>query len=167
METSAITSRNQANAEINGRPGVIWGNLIVPASGRSKIKIKIVGDHLQTNVDLAYGLEKKEIITPIQEVKSIEIAQGRLWWLLILGLLTLFVYFIGVIFIVLFFLIKQRWIIIYTSSVHLILFYKNSESIEQFRTTVLSIKRQLNSPAIPKPNGARPAVPDRTRPQMN
>lgn len=111
MQNNSINTRgSQPLAEISGRPGIAWGNVIVPASGRSKIKIKVLGDMLQTNIDLAYGLEKKEIITPIVDVKSVEISEGRLWWLLGLGFTTLFLYFIGVIFIILFFVIKQRWI---------------------------------------------------------
>ena len=47
------------NTEINGKPGVVWGNLIVTASGGSKIKIKVARDLLQANIKLAYGLEKK------------------------------------------------------------------------------------------------------------
>jgi hypothetical protein len=145
------------HAEINGRPGVIWGNVIVPASGRSKIKIKVIGDLLQTHVHLAFGLEKKEILTSIQDVRSIEIVEGRLWWLLGLGILTL-LNLIGIIFIFLFFVLKQRWIVIYTSNVHLILFYKETENVEQFRNTVFSIKRQLMTPAISRTNGTRPSA---------
>ncbi|MBD2137778.1 hypothetical protein H6F32_09285 [Anabaena sp. FACHB-1237] len=37
---------DNSNIEINGKPGLIWGNLIVPGSGR--LKIKIVRDLLQT-----------------------------------------------------------------------------------------------------------------------
>jgi hypothetical protein len=159
MQSSSKHSRlAQALAEIKGKPGVVWGNVIVPDGGRSKITIKIVNDLLQTNVDLAYGLEKKEIVTPIQDVKAIEIVEGRLWWLLVLGVITL-IYFIGIIFIILFFVIKQRWIIIYTSSVSLILFYKTTENVEQFRETVLKIRRQLNTPEIIKPNGTHSPLP--------
>ncbi len=165
MQSSSINGRlSQPTAEINGRPGVIWGNVIVPASGRSKIKIKVVGDLLQTNVNLAYGLEKKEILTSIQDVSSVEIAEGCLWWLLGLGFLTLF-YLIGIIFIVLFFVIKQRWIVVYTSSVNIILFYKKTESIEQFRNTVLAIKRHLSTPQTPKGSGTRPSAQNPMPPQ--
>ncbi|MDJ0796940.1 MAG: hypothetical protein QNJ51_08885 [Calothrix sp. MO_167.B12] len=157
------SSSSQPFLEINGRPGVVLGNFIVPASGRSKIKIIVVGDLIKTNINLAYGLEKKEIFTPISEVQSIEIAEGRLWWLLGLGIFTLFAYFIGIIFIILFFIIKQRWVIIYTSSVSLILFHKKTESVEQFRQTVLKIRRQINTLAIPKTNGAHPPLPNKAR----
>lgn len=169
MQNNSINTRgSQPLAEINGRPGIAWGNVIVPASGRSKIKIKVLGDMLQTNIDLAYGLEKKEIITPIVDVKSVEISEGRLWWLLGLGFTTLFVYFIGVIFIILFFVIKQRWIVVYTSSINLVLFYsKNTGTIEQFRHTVLSINRQLKTPTISRTNNTAPPPPNGTRTASN
>lgn len=103
MQGNSITCRlAHTSAEINGIPGVIWGNVVVPTTGRSTIKIKVVGDLLQTNINLAYGLEKKEILTPIHEVRAIEISEGRLWWLLALGFFTLFLYFIGVILIFMF-----------------------------------------------------------------
>lgn len=149
---------SHVNAEINGRPGVVWGNIIVPANGNSKIKIKIVRDLLQTNVKLAYGLEKKDILTPISDVSSIEIVEGRLWWLLWLGITTLFMYLIGIIFIILFFVIKQRWIIFHTESMSLILFYKKSESVEEFRQTVLAVQRQLKTPHLSKSNNSRSSV---------
>jgi len=34
----------QTSIEISGKPGLVWGNIIVPSAGRSKITIKIVGD---------------------------------------------------------------------------------------------------------------------------
>lgn len=146
---------SQVSTEINGRPGVAWGNLIIPANGNSKIKIRVVRDLLQTNVKLAFGLENKDILTPISDISSIEIVEGRLWWLLWLGFTTLFMYFIGIIFIVLFFVIKQRWIVIYTKSINLTLFHKKSENVEQFRQTVLAIQRQLKTPHLSKSNNSR------------
>lgn len=160
METNLFNNRlGQTLAEINGKPGVVWGNVIVPASGRSKIKIKVVGDFIQTNIDLAYGLEKKEIVTSIIDVNAIEIAEGRLWWLLFLGITTL-PWLIGIVFITLFFVLNQRWIIIYSSSINLILFFRSADNIEQFRRTVLTIKRQLNNPAFSKSNGTRGSIPN-------
>lgn len=52
----------QSNIEISGKPGWIWGNLIIPAAGRSKIRIKIAGDLLQSKIDSGYGLEKKDMM---------------------------------------------------------------------------------------------------------
>ncbi len=43
--------------EINGTPGQVWGNVAIPASG--KTTMKIVGDVLQSNTTSAYQLEKK------------------------------------------------------------------------------------------------------------
>lgn len=131
----------QPVTEIKGKPGIIWGNVVVPASGRSKITIKLLDDLLQTRMTLAYGLENKEIHTRLDDIGSIEIVEGRLWWLLWLGLATIWFYLIGVIFIFLFFLIKQRWIVIYTKSVNLVVFYKEAENVEQFRTTILATLR--------------------------
>jgi len=142
MKDSVTTNPfGQPLTEIKGKPGIIWGNVVVPASGRSKITIKLLDDLLQTRITLAYGLENKEIHTRLDDIGSIEIVEGRLWWLLWLGLATIGVYLIGVIFIVLFLFIKQRWIVIYTKSVNLVVFYKKAENVEPFRTTVLAALR--------------------------
>lgn len=134
--------------EIKGRPGIVWGNLVVPTGIRSRITIKLVGDLLQSNVRLAFGLENKEIKTRLQDISSIEIAEGRLWWLLWIGILTLFTFFVGIIFIVLFFLIKQRWLVIYTKSINLVLFYRRGEDIEQFREAVfVALQENSSTPA--------------------
>lgn len=139
MKDSVTTNPfGQPVTEIKGKPGIIWGNVVVPASGRSKITIKLLDDLLQTRIKLAYGLENKEIHTRLDNIGSIEIVEGRLWWLLWLGLATIWLYLIGVIFIFLFFLIKQRWIVIYTKSINLVVFYKGAENVEQFRTTILA-----------------------------
>lgn len=88
--------------EIKGVPGINWGKLVIPTGSRSKITIKLNGNLLQSNVRLAFGLENKEIQTRLQDIGSIEIAEGRLWWLLWIGIATIFPIFIGVIFIVFF-----------------------------------------------------------------
>ncbi|TAF21015.1 MAG: hypothetical protein EAZ76_00835 [Nostocales cyanobacterium] len=155
--------RTQTNIEINGKPGLLWGNLIVPAAGRSKITIKVVGNLLQTNIQSSYGLEKKDIQTRIQDIKSIEIASGPLAWLLVLGFFTLFFYGIGIIFIILYFFIRQRWLIIYTSTIHIILFYKKTQNVEEFRTILLKLAHQLNSQPLSKTQPpAPPRIPGKT-----
>jgi len=142
MKDSVTTNPfGQPVTEIKGKPGIIWGNVVVPASGRSKITIKLLDDLLQTRVKLAYGLETKEIHTRLDDIGAIEIVEGRLWWLLWLGLATIWFYLIGIIFIILFFFIKQRWIVIHTKTVNLVVFYKKAENVEQFRTTVLAALR--------------------------
>jgi hypothetical protein len=155
--------RTQTDIEIKGKPGLLWGNLIVPAAGRAKITIKIVGDLLQTNISSSDGMEKKDIQTRIQDVKSIEIASGPLTWLLGLGIFTLFFYGIGIIFIILYFFIRQKWLIIYTSTVNIIVFYKKTQNVEEFRSTVLKLARQLNSPPLPRTQPpAPPRIPGQT-----
>jgi hypothetical protein len=137
-EISQSQYLNQPVTEIKGKPGIIWGNLVVPTGIRSRIAIKLTGDLLQSNVRLAFGLENKEIKTRVQDISSIEVAEGRLWWLLWIGIATLSLYLIGVIFIILFFVVKQRWLIIYTQSVKLVVFHKRVESVEQFRDAVFA-----------------------------
>lgn len=43
MQGNSTTSRlAHTSAEINGIPGVIWGNVVVPTTGSSSIKINTV-----------------------------------------------------------------------------------------------------------------------------
>ncbi|PSB24022.1 hypothetical protein C7B82_28590 [Stenomitos frigidus ULC18] len=148
--------------EIHGRPGQVWGSVVIPASG--KATMRIVGDTLHTSTKTSYGLEKKEIHTRIQNIDAVEVVEGRLWWLLFLGIATL-LWVIGIVFIVLFFVLKQNWIVVHTPCSHLILFYKKSENVQGFCTNLLNLSRQLNAPAIPRQQPPAQATrPTNTRP---
>lgn len=158
MKANQVNNNSRTVVEINGKPGQVWGNVVIPASGKSTIKI--IGDVLHTNTTTTYDLEKKVIYTRIQNIDSIEIVEGRLWWLFFIGLATLFFYLIGVIFIIAFFAYKRNWIVIHTNCANLILFYKKTENAQEFCKNVLAISRQLNMPTLPKQNmgnGSQPS----------
>ncbi|BAZ34063.1 hypothetical protein NIES4074_65770 (plasmid) [Cylindrospermum sp. NIES-4074] len=52
--------------------------------------------------------------------------------------------------------IKQQWLVIYTSSINIIVFYKKTQDVEHFRSTVLTLARQLNSPPAQKTQNSPP-----------
>jgi hypothetical protein len=162
MANSQLSRSGQAMSEINGRPGQVWGSVIIPASG--KATMRIVGDTLHTSTKTSYGLEKKETQTRIQNIDAVEVVEGRLWWLLFLGLSTL-VWGIGIVFIVLFFVLKQNWMVVHTPCSPLILFYKKSDNVQGFCTDLLNLSRQLNAPAMPRQQPSAQATrPANTRP---
>ncbi len=130
------------------------GGVAIQTSG--SLTMKIVGDTLQTKSEEFFGLETKEIFVPIQDVKGVEIGEGCTWWLLWLGISTLW-FFIGIIFIVLAFVVKQRYIAIYTTRNNLILFYRKTERVEQFRNAVLEACRP--KPPIPRSSQSPPPPP--------
>jgi hypothetical protein len=136
-------------AEISGTPGQVWGNVAIPASG--KTTMKIVGDVLQSNTTSAYQLEKKLIYTRIQNIDSVELVEGRMWWLLTIGIFTS-IYLIGIAFIIAFFVYKRNWIVVHTNGSNLILFYKKTENAQDFCKNILAISRQLNTPMLPQQN---------------
>ena len=74
----------------------------------------------------------------MSDVGSIELCQGRLWWLIVLGISTLAFFFVGLIFIILFFFLKQKWITVRCGSVTLTLFYKKQPDAEAFKDTLLA-----------------------------
>lgn len=148
MKSNSIT-------QISGTSGQFVGVVAVQTSGN--LTIKIVGDTLQTKSEEFFGLETKEIVVPIQDVKGVEIGEGCTWSLFWLGIFTLW-FFIGIIFIVLAFVIKQRYIAIYTTRTNVILFYKKSERVEQFRNAVLEACRPKPT-YIPRPSQSPPPPP--------
>ncbi|HAA28040.1 MAG TPA: hypothetical protein DCE56_10715 [Cyanobacteria bacterium UBA8553] len=133
--------------ELNGKPGQVWGNVVIPASG--KTRFRLTGDMIQASSRLFFGLEKKQIYTRIQSVDSVELVEGRQWWLLWLGIPLLSVVGIGLILIIAFLLIKRRWLVIYSQNAVLILFYESddTERASQFSQIILDQARQLNNPS--------------------
>lgn len=131
-------------SEIAGRPGQVWGAMVIPAGGKTTMRIN--GDILQTTTRMNLGLENKEILTLIQKIDSIEVTEGRIWWLLIVGIALLF-FVVGIIPIILFFVIKQKWIVVYSGSASLILFHKNTKNAREFADKLMAMARRLNSKA--------------------
>jgi hypothetical protein len=134
--------------EIRGTPGEIWGNIVIPTRGQ--VIMRLNGDLLQTQQRLAWGLEQQENYTRLSNLTSISITEGRIWWLLWLGFATL-AFYIGVIFIIAFFLVKPQWLVIHSGGETLILFFrqKDAEKVKLFRQTTLNLARQLSSPNFP------------------
>ena len=148
MKSNSVT-------QISGTTGKFIGVIAVQTSGN--LTIKIVGDTLQTKSEEFFGLETKEIAVPIQDVKAVEIGEGCTWWLFWLGIFTLW-FFIGIIFIVLAFVVKQRYIAIYTTRTNVILFYRKTERVEQFRNAVIEACRPKPT-YIPRPSQSPPPPP--------
>ena len=121
--------------ELTGKPGNIWNGVVVPGGGKTVFLIE--DDLLVVKTVTAFGLEKKTVYTKLSDVGSIELCQGRLWWLIVFGITTLF-FVVGIIFIVLFFFLKQKWITVRCSTVSLILFYNKQADAEAFKDTLLA-----------------------------
>jgi len=121
--------------ELAGKPGNVWNGVVVPGSGKTAFAIE--DDLLIAKTVTTFGLERKTIYTKLSDVGSIELCQGRLWWLIFLGIPTLF-FVVGIIFIIAFFFIKQKWIAVHCRSVTLILFYNKQPDAEAFKDTLLA-----------------------------
>lgn len=154
--------------QISGNTGKLVGVVAVQTNG--SLTMKLVGDTIQTKSEELFGLETKEIVVPIHDVKAVEIGEGCTWSLFWLAIPTVFIFaslpitsslaFIGVIFIVLALIIKQRYIAIYTTRTTLILFYKKSERVEPFRNAVIEACRpKPNIPRVSPPPPPPPSVP--------
>jgi len=155
MTSSSLQRVPAPVREITGKPGQSWGNFVMPARG--EVTMKISGDLLETKILTAFGLDQREIKTRIQRIETVERSEGRLWWLLWIGIPLLFTFFIGIIPIVLFFIIKQKWIVVHNNSGNLLLFYQDSTKAKNFCHTLMAISRQLNSKSSPATsNGATP-----------
>lgn len=133
--------------EITGSPGQSLGYIVIPARG--KVTMRISGDMLETKSKTVYGLENKESYTRIQRIETVEMIEGRLWWLLSIGIPLLGFYLIGVIPIILFFFLKQKRVVVYDKSGSHFLFYKDSHTVKDFCQTLMLVSRQLNSKSLP------------------
>lgn len=129
--------------ELSGKPGQVWGNVVIPTWGKTRFRMS--GDMIQASSRLFFGLEKKQTHTRIQNVDSVELVQGRLWWLLWLGIPLLSI-FVGIVPIIAFFLMKRQWLTIYSQNAVLILFYQSedTERASQFSQMILDRARQIN-----------------------
>lgn len=155
--------------EISGQPGKIAGVFVTPMGGQ--ITLRIVDDHLRAQMKLAWGLEGQEILIKSERIDSIQITEGRIWWLIWMGLSTLvlgniweFFIGVGVLLIIAFFLIKQRWLIVYSGRQTLILFFKENQ-MSQVRTFAQSLmaKPQRMPPAPPPKRKDSPPKLQKTR----
>ncbi len=135
--------------EMKGQPGQAIGNVVFPSRG--EVIMRIQNDVLETSIVTAYGLEKREVHTRIQRIESVEVVEGRFWWLLGIGIPMLLFYGLGIIPIVLFFVIKQRWLMVYNASGNLLLFHNDQKKAQDFCRTVMAISRQLNTKAASAP----------------
>jgi hypothetical protein len=122
--------------ELTGKPGNVWNGVVVPGGGKTAFAIE--DDLLIAKTVTTFGLERKTIYTKLSDIGSIELCQGRLWWLIVLGISTLAFFFVGLIFIILFFFLKQKWITVHCRSVTLTLFYKKQPDAEAFKDTLLA-----------------------------
>jgi len=156
LQQTSKKMKSKSVTQISGIPGQLVGAVPVRTSGTGTLKI--VGDTLQGNFTSFFGLEIKEIVIPIQNVKAVEIGEGCTWWLLGLGILTLGLFFIGIIFIVLAFVVKQRYIAIYTSSSNLILFCTKNDKVNQFRNEIIEACRPKPS-YMPRHSQSPPPPP--------
>jgi len=95
MTSSSLQRIPAPVREITGKPGQSWGNFVMPARG--EVTMKISDDLLETKILTAFGLDQREIQTRIQRIETVERSEGRLWWLLWIGIPLLFTFFIGII----------------------------------------------------------------------
>lgn len=165
--TTAIRRSQTPIREMTGRPGQSWGYIVIPARG--KVTMRIRGDVLDTTITTTYGLENRHLMTRIQRIETVEMIEGRLWWLLGIGIPLLFFFFLGLIPIVLFFFLKQKWLIVHNASGNLLLFYDDSQRANSFCQTLMAVARQLNSKSTPATaaNGGRPKRPVNQRSRSN
>lgn len=160
---------NQRITEITGKPGQVWGNVIVPSTGT--ITIKVVGDTLQASVQS--GLETKNSWTRIQNVDCIDLTEVPNYAILIFGsLLALiglggfisssangsspflaFVFLVGGIACVVLAIRKKRRLLAIHSLRNTIPVFmtKPTDTYQHFAMNVIAIARQLNTLAIPQP----------------
>lgn len=158
---------NSKVMEVIGKPGQVWGQVIVPSHGT--IEARIVGDCLQAVTMSGFG--KETSLTRIQNIDSVEIAEAPNSLLLsigapflLMGLLSLetsivlgfVVLVIGAIFVFFAFREKRRLLVIHSLRYTIAIFMTKSPDLyQQFAHNVMAMARQLNAP-MPAPQPQRP-----------
>ena len=125
--------------KIVGSPGSAFGNAVVKTGGSSTIEFS--GDTIRVYQKRLFGLETVEALVPIEEVESVETGRGCTWWLVWLGVVTLAI-LNGVVFIVLGFVTRQRFLVIHTSSIPLVIFPTGSEDPKAFAQGIMQANRE-------------------------
>ena len=149
--------------EITGRPASIIGNWIVPQQF-GKTKLRISGDVIECEVKVFFGLEKRITYLRIQEISAVSIFNGRIWWLLWIGICTLYPYwFIGLILIVAFFLVKNNALSINEKGQAIAMTYSNNTEAQTFCENVLKLSKQLNTTIVQQPARNPRANPNRQK----
>ncbi len=142
--------------ELQGKAGQGFGDIVIPIQGKTSMQIQ--PDFLYIRTKLSYELESVETFIRLSKIDSVSLGEGRSWWLLWLGFSLLFAYFIGVIFIILFFVNKHRWIAVHSASKSYYLFFQNSEinRAKQFTQSLLNAMKQSSAPKLPKKPPTQP-----------
>lgn len=147
--------------ELKGKPGKIWNGMALPAGGKSSFTIE--DDFLVAKAVTTFGLETKTTYAKLADIGSIELCQGRLWWLIGFGITIISfasgirinaLALLGLFVIVLFFFLKQRSIVVYCKTVTLILFYEKQPDAEAFKDTLLAeiiTNNQQDRPSAKQP----------------
>lgn len=130
---------------IRGYAGRVVG--FVPVQTREDLTLRMTEQFLQVQVKTFFGLESSDLSIPLTELRGVKIGQGCTWWLFWLGVTFILFWGLGVIGIVLAFLIKQRYLIIYTSSEAILLFYEKGEKIAPFKTALLEVMQSSTTPS--------------------
>ena len=126
--------------EISGKSGRSLGTAVLPARGQTTLKL--MGETLVAVTTNASGVVTDAIETQLWDIEFVEIRQGRPWFLLILGILTLPLWLIGAVFIALFFAFQTDWIIVHTRNGKLILSNDGAPQTKEFCRDLLVLAKQ-------------------------
>ena len=132
--------------ELRGKAGKVINGFLVPISGNSFCQFTLRGNRLLIESIQSGKLEKKRTIIRVKSIDAVELTEGRYWLLLIVGISLLFI-FIGIIFIIAFFMMKQRSLVVYVNGLAWVLFYhpRDQELAENFATALLQVADQASA----------------------
>lgn len=140
-----MLSKSKLPNPIRGYAGKFVG--VVPFQTRYDLTLRMTEQFLQAQIKGFFGLETEDLSIPLKELRAVKLGQGCTWWLFWLGFPFILFWGLGVIGIVLAFIIKQRYLMIYTTSEVIILFYEKGEKIAPFKTAVLEAMQPATSPS--------------------
>jgi hypothetical protein len=137
-----MSTEPQALAMITGRPVTIsWGGLIAPSwFGRTTLSIK--GNRLtESTRKLVF---ERHCTLLLSDVESVEICSRGNAALLVLGILTCWIFGIGLIFVFLYFYVREQYLVIYSKNNKVALIMRGDDKpYRQFMESVLDYSEKL------------------------
>lgn len=133
-----FTNNQNVRSEISGKPATVSYGLVAPASF-GKTSLSLTDNRVIESTKRIIASRYCEII--LSEVESVEICEGGYPLLLVLGFITIYIFGLGIIFFVLYFLIKCKYLIVRSQGNAQVVCISGTGSMERAREFMIDVLR--------------------------
>ena len=135
-----MTRSRSIMQEITGKAANNNYGILSPASLGGTTTLQLYENRLVENTKKLIATRHCEVI--LTEIDSVEIAEEGISWILVLGIMTLFLYGLGIIFIILYFIMKYKYLIVRSGSNAQVLCIANNANMEKARSFMYAVLAQ-------------------------